>query len=485
MAPSSSPPRVRFDRFELDLDTGELWREGMPVALPPQPSRILVAEAGTLVERSELRQRIWGDSWLDWEAALHQAIRSIRVALDDSATAPRFVETLARRGYRFIAPIDAGLPSEPTSAALKPAPAVPSGSPTVVDWLLWRRTNATGRRALFAGLTLTALVVLPALFQLRTDARGVVEMGSIAPAANEALVAPEALRLYREGLHLLGRGAVAEASLRFRQAADLAPDWSAPWSAIAEVELAGPGGQGVDRARVSIERALARDANDAHAWRILGSLRMWEEWDWVGARGALDHAARVGPDNADVWQLVAALETVLGRETEALVAARRAMALDPISTGRRVDLGWTLYYLGRGEQALAECRRGLELEPESPWARQCVVQASLLLGRRHEASAVIAGAAEVAGVEPVAAYFQRQLDLLADGKSCGSSAAAAIPKIVLGDPEGALDALLRGAIERRGWEVPFARVDPLFAGLREEPRFAQVERALAMPVARR
>ena len=260
---------------------------------------------------------------------------------------------------------------------------------------------------------------------------------------------------------------------RFREAAELAPEWAAPWSAIGEAELAYPAGQGVGRARIAIERALVRDPKDARSWRLLGRLRLWEEWDWLGARRALDHAALVGPDNAEVWQLAAALETVLGRETPALEAAHRAMALDPISTARQVDLGWTYYYFDRGEEALAECRRSLELEPESPWGRQCVLQALLLLGRSQEASALLAGIPGVPEAEPVQAYFHRQLDLLTDVENCSSgAAAAAIPRIVLGDREGALDALVAGAHEGRGWEVPFARVDPLLAKARSERTLA-------------
>lgn len=420
------------------------------MTLAPLPSRILailVAESGTLVPRSELRRRVWGETWLDWESALHQAVRRIRVALDDSAATPRYVETLPRRGYRFVGRI--------TEVPVASSPE--------------RRSFATLTRISLAAGGALALAALLSFVDGHAEVDG---------------VSPEALRLHREGIHLLGRAAVPEAMERFERAAEAAPEWAAPWSAVAEAELAHPGEGRVDRARLAIEHALGRDPDDAHAWRVLASLRLWEEWDWIGARGALDRAARLAPDSAEVWQLVAALETVLGREAEALVAARRAVALDPISTGLKVDLGWTLYYFGDVEEALVECRRGLELEPQNPMARQCALQALLQLGRREDAAALFAGTSLASESEPVDAYFELQLAMLHETESCASAAAAAIPRLALGQREQAWEALAAAAQERRGWELPFARVDPLLASLRSEPGFAELTRALGVSRAR-
>ena len=98
---------VRFSVFDLDLKSGELRKSGMRVPLSDQPLEILKAlleRPGELITREELRQRLWhDDTFVDFEDGLNAAIRRLREALGDSATTPRFVETLPRRGYRFIA----------------------------------------------------------------------------------------------------------------------------------------------------------------------------------------------------------------------------------------------------------------------------------------------------------------------------------------------------------------------------------------------
>src|SRR6476660_1082482 len=100
---------VRFGKFEADLQTGELHKNGVRVPLQGQPFQvcaILLSHPGELVTREELRQQVWPqDTFVDFDQALNTAITKIRTALGDDADNPRFVETLPRRGYRFISPV--------------------------------------------------------------------------------------------------------------------------------------------------------------------------------------------------------------------------------------------------------------------------------------------------------------------------------------------------------------------------------------------
>jgi DNA-binding winged helix-turn-helix (wHTH) protein len=110
-APSSSHPRViRFGTFELILESGELRRDGVKIKLQEQPFQllsVLLEKAGDVVTREQLQQRLWpADTFVDFDHSLNAAVRKLRTALGDSAEAPRFIETLAKRGYRFIAPVD-------------------------------------------------------------------------------------------------------------------------------------------------------------------------------------------------------------------------------------------------------------------------------------------------------------------------------------------------------------------------------------------
>jgi Tol biopolymer transport system component/DNA-binding winged helix-turn-helix (wHTH) protein len=120
------PRTFRFGLFELDLHAGELRRNGVRVKLQDQPFQILVQlleRRGEVVTREELRGRLWGsDTFVDFDHSLNAAIRRLRDALGDSAENPRFVETVARRGYRFLAPVGAAAqPSNGTGPDLTPS----------------------------------------------------------------------------------------------------------------------------------------------------------------------------------------------------------------------------------------------------------------------------------------------------------------------------------------------------------------------------
>ena len=106
-APTESGQRLRFGSFELDIRSRELRKDGVCIRLQEQPFEILrmmLERPGDVVTRDELRQRLWPDgTFVDFEHSLNAAVKRLRSALGDAADNPRFVETLPRRGYRFIA----------------------------------------------------------------------------------------------------------------------------------------------------------------------------------------------------------------------------------------------------------------------------------------------------------------------------------------------------------------------------------------------
>jgi cholera toxin transcriptional activator len=136
MPPSNQEARLlRFGVFEVNLAAGELRKNGARIRLQEQPFQVLSAllqNAGQVVTRDELRAEIWpADTFVDFDHSLNTAVNKIRESLGDSASSPRFVETLARRGYRFIAPVDrvsvtaaepASAPEDTGSRAGAPAP---------------------------------------------------------------------------------------------------------------------------------------------------------------------------------------------------------------------------------------------------------------------------------------------------------------------------------------------------------------------------
>jgi len=126
------PGRYRFGVFEADAATGELRRQGVRVKLNAQPFQVLLMlleRRGELVTREEISRQLWPDgTFVDADHGLNSSVNRIREALGDTASNPRFVETLARRGYRFVAPVEQISPIEPGTTS-SPAETEPDTVP--------------------------------------------------------------------------------------------------------------------------------------------------------------------------------------------------------------------------------------------------------------------------------------------------------------------------------------------------------------------
>src|SRR5437879_3497946 len=127
--------RVCFGAFEADLRSGELRKHGRRIKIQDQPLQVLallLEHLGDLVTREELRQKLWpADTFIDFDVGLNSAIKRLRDALGDSAESPRFVETLPRRGYRFIAPVEevlAGIGGREAQRTPAPGSVTPGGA---------------------------------------------------------------------------------------------------------------------------------------------------------------------------------------------------------------------------------------------------------------------------------------------------------------------------------------------------------------------
>jgi DNA-binding winged helix-turn-helix (wHTH) protein len=135
-----TPRVILFGPFTAHLDSGELRRDGHKIRLQAQPFNLLVMlleRPGEVVSRDQIREKLWpADTFVDFDHSLGTAINKIRSALNDSAETPRFVETLPKRGYRFVADVrQAPTPASnvsvavPEFATVPPAPAVPTRIP--------------------------------------------------------------------------------------------------------------------------------------------------------------------------------------------------------------------------------------------------------------------------------------------------------------------------------------------------------------------
>ena len=155
MQPSPrSSNAIRFGLFEADLSSGELRKRGRKIALQDQPFQVLallLQRPGELVSREEFQQALWtADTFVEFDEGLNKAIQKLRLALDDSPDNPRFIETLPRKGYRFIAPVDK---NSSTSPPLTPQVSVKTRKTEFLAWALF-------------GIASIALAVL-GIFQFR------------------------------------------------------------------------------------------------------------------------------------------------------------------------------------------------------------------------------------------------------------------------------------------------------------------------------
>jgi TolB-like protein/DNA-binding winged helix-turn-helix (wHTH) protein len=156
LATPTTSQEIRFGEYLMDLRTGELRRDGSVLRLQPQPAKvlaILVGRAGQVVTRQELAEQVWGsETYVDFEHGLNFAIRQIRTVLGDDPEQPHFIETIPKRGYRFIAPVSDHPTPEQTPARAHPAKAASSANPAKRSTLVYLAVGAVAAAVVF-GLT--------------------------------------------------------------------------------------------------------------------------------------------------------------------------------------------------------------------------------------------------------------------------------------------------------------------------------------------
>jgi DNA-binding winged helix-turn-helix (wHTH) protein len=146
---------VHFSVFEVDVRTGELRKQGLRVKLQEKPFQLLLTlleGPGQLVTREELRRRLWSaDTYVDFDRSINIAVAKLRLALGDSSESPRFIETLPRRGYRFIAPVidDTGHSRQRSTATATDEPeAKPATQTSKPSWAVLPVTKSSEQKTL-------------------------------------------------------------------------------------------------------------------------------------------------------------------------------------------------------------------------------------------------------------------------------------------------------------------------------------------------
>jgi DNA-binding winged helix-turn-helix (wHTH) protein/TolB-like protein len=267
--------RVQFGAFDFDIDSGTLSRQGLPVRLQPQPARVLavlVSRAGEVVSREELRQEIWPEgTFVDFHRGLNFSVAQIRSALGDSANDARYVETLPKRGYRFVAPVTHETPAgaeSPTAIAVSaPASELPSLTTALI---MPPRQRALATAALVMGI-LVAVVGLVAMWN-RPSAHGTIRV-AVVPFDNETgqdaydgvavaiadqtvarLATPDRLR----ELRVIGNAAELRKPRSFRDIKGIGQAVNADYVVLAQMKI--------DDSKVRLIAHLIRVSDQVHLW---------------------------------------------------------------------------------------------------------------------------------------------------------------------------------------------------------------------------
>jgi DNA-binding winged helix-turn-helix (wHTH) protein/tetratricopeptide (TPR) repeat protein len=450
--------RLFFGPFELRTDSGELFRDGVRVGLQPQPARLLellARRSGEVVTREEIQRHLWGENtFVEFEQGLNFSIRKIRIALEDSATDPRYLETVPRRGYRFLSPVRTG--------------AAPP-----------RRTIWRAVAGLILGLILLAVHPEPE------------------PRPGVDLSGP-AFQAYTEGRFLAQRrdpGDREKALARLEDAMRLAPGFAPAHGIYARLRLDfnRPPEEVAAPAEAAARRALALDPCLNEARLVLVDIGLYFRFDWKLAKTEMDRALACDPRDAEVHRVHAAFHAAHGRFGEAIAAARRAQLLDPKSEAALADLAWYSFLARRYGEALDLARRTLALQPEDTWTSQALIEAALAAGEPEIALAEANSLLDLArsrGRPPLPpgrfASLRPFWDWVVQRRTALATRAPlppirlAVPVLRLGDKERALRLIEESGRRKFGWELAFLAVDPRFDPLRAEPRFQQVLRSLGL-----
>jgi DNA-binding winged helix-turn-helix (wHTH) protein/Tfp pilus assembly protein PilF len=478
-------PVARFGLFEADLEEGALRKNGRIIKLQHQPFevlRVLVEHPNQVVSRDELRARLWpSDIVVDFDQSLNKSIAKLRDALGDSATSPRFIETVLKRGYRFIAPVAISCAND-----IVPAPVPATAMPRDVHELPLAPAVFAPGMLVPAGV-LAGLVAALLWFTGNPPRR-------IEPGAPAATIPDAALELYSRGrIALLRR---SEEGLRnavdlFGRAINLAPAYDAAyvgvadgWSLLASYGMEEPR-TATARARDYARRALAINPRSGEAHASLGRTSMLADWDWTVSESYFKKAIALEPGYAPAHQWYAYLLSAMGRHAEAEQAAMRAAASDRLSLNAATSVGYVQYAARDFDKAASTLRRVLEVDPDFVQARRNLGLVLTMQGKHAEAVtecervlrltgdapaslADLAWARGKAGDRDVARRILRELEARSVKQYVPGDVLA---KALLGAGynERAIDALAQ-AFESHAATLTSLAVDPVWDELRESPK---------------
>jgi len=385
---SPSPGRIlRFGVFQINLAARELRKHGVRVRLPGQPFCILsmlLERPGEVVTREEMRQRLWAaDTFVDFEHGLNSAIKKLRHVLGDSPENSRYVETLPRLGYRFVAPV------QEVSAAV-PQPSDVPVSTNLVEPVRTREA-ALKQKSLnlfglsiprFAAALIIVVIAATGAYFSWSHLRGATQpktKTASGPESSKPVSKPvssaksaEAHALYLKGIYFWNkrtRAGFQQAIDYFQQATTVDPNYAPAYAGLANsytlltaYSFSSPTLY-IPEARAAAKRALDLDQGLAEAHTAMALILQNHDWDWQASETEYLRAVELDPNYATAHQWYAEHLMWMGRFDEALREGERAQQLDPLSLIIATDYGAILFYSRQYDRAIEQFRSVLRKDP--------------------------------------------------------------------------------------------------------------------------
>jgi DNA-binding winged helix-turn-helix (wHTH) protein/Tfp pilus assembly protein PilF len=363
--------KVRFGVFEADLRAGELRRNGVRVRLQDLPFRaltLLLSRPGEVITREEFRQALWpSDIFVGFEQGISSAVMRLRDALRDSADNPVFIETIERRGYRWIGPIQRQepVPEGPRENVPKDDQALPSAAE--------HRSNPLRWRVLVYVLPVVALLFAGWIFH--PGQRDAKASGKSIPAARTRHQAAnrEAEEFYLKGRYYWSKRtpeSLNQALEAFTQAIAHDPNYSDAYVGLADCYnllrefSAMPGNEAYFKAFAAAKKAVELDQQSSEAHASLAFVTFWGMWDAADAEKGFRRAIELDPNNVKAHHWYATFLHALGRHEEALTEIDLARKLAPDSSSILADNGELLWSARHHEQALQLLKQLEAAEPD-------------------------------------------------------------------------------------------------------------------------
>lgn len=469
----STQRTYRFGNFEVNPVARELRKSGLRVRLDAKAFELLLAlleNPGELFTREQLRLRLWPSTYVAFERNLNNAVNRLRTALNDSAHSPRFIETLSRRGYRFISPVEAAWVQEQPAQPAPPA-----------------RSRFWTTAAVLCVIVISFVSAAYLLMQPQ-------------PAHQIAILPPSCLKT-DDFSRPIDAEAQQSAHRNLVECAAAAP-WYAPAHTSLAISYNRMGAAGLLHPEVAYagaiteaERALALKPGDALAYMARGVARLRRDWNWQDAERDHLQAIRLAPELSLPHHSYALLLAGLGRHEQALQEIEEAQRLAPAHRGIATDRGMILYLARRYPEAEAELRSRLAVEPNDAAARHYLADVLLEQGRYKAAAAEFEKWLELVGVDSrertqasatlaragLAGLARRSF---AKGKQRNAPGYGKALKLAtwyasLGESRAAVDLLNRARAEHDA-RLIFVAVDPKFDRLRRDPRFGELLKSVGL-----